>query len=127
MLTYQVPKSPSNQAKGSLKLPRPSKLNQTLPLPLLTQNQTAVTLQRAANQPPPIEQAPAIVNEVLRSSGQPLDESTRTFMEPRFGYNFGQVRIHTDAKAAESAQAVNARAYTVGQHVVMRVTLNSNN
>ncbi len=60
---------------------------------------------------------PPIVYEVLRSPGQPLDAATRAFMEPRFGHNFNNVRIHTDAKAAESAQAVNALAYTVGHHV----------
>lgn len=39
-------------------------------------------------------------------------------MESRFGHDFSQVRVHTDAKAAESARAVNARAYTIGQHVI---------
>jgi hypothetical protein len=39
-------------------------------------------------------------------------------MEPRFGPDFSGVRVHTDAKAAESVRAVNALAYTVGQHVV---------
>jgi hypothetical protein len=62
--------------------------------------------------------APPIVHEVLRSPGQPLDASTRAFMEPRFGHDFSQVRIHTDARAGESAQAVNALAYTVGRDVV---------
>jgi len=61
---------------------------------------------------------PSIVYEVLRSPGQPLDADTRTFMEPRFGYDFSRVRVHTDAKAAESARAVNALAYTVGTDVV---------
>lgn len=42
----------------------------------------------------------------------------RTFMEPRFGQDFSGVRVHTDAKAASSAEALNARAYTVGNHVV---------
>jgi hypothetical protein len=60
---------------------------------------------------------PPIVHEVLRSPGQPLDPATRGFMEPRFGHNFSQVRIHTDARAATSAQAVNALAYTVGSHI----------
>src|SRR5438105_9902301 len=46
---------------------------------------------------------PRIVHEVLRSPGQPLDSDTRAFIEPRFGHDFGKVRIHTDAKAAESA------------------------
>jgi hypothetical protein len=39
-------------------------------------------------------------------------------MEPRFGRDLGRVRVHTDARAAESARAVNALAYTVGQDVV---------
>jgi hypothetical protein len=39
-------------------------------------------------------------------------------MEPRFGQDFSQVRVHTDARAAESARAVNALAYTVGNRIV---------
>ncbi len=61
---------------------------------------------------------PPIVHEVLRSSGKPLDESTQSFMEPRFGHDFGKVRIHSDAKAAKAAQEVNSMAYTIGQNVV---------
>lgn len=59
-----------------------------------------------------------IVHEVLRSTGQPLDPATRAPYESRFGYDFSRVRVHTDAKAAESARAVNALAYTVGRDVV---------
>jgi Domain of unknown function (DUF4157)/L,D-transpeptidase catalytic domain len=62
--------------------------------------------------------APPIVNEVLGSGGQPMDTSTRAFFEPRFGQDFGNVRIHTGSAAAESARAVSALAYTVGDHVV---------
>ena len=40
-------------------------------------------------------------------------------MEPRFGHDFGQVRIHSDRRAAESAAAVDARAFTVGHKIVM--------
>jgi hypothetical protein len=54
----------------------------------------------------------------LRGGGQSLPESTRAFMEPRFGHDFSHVRIHTDARAAKTAQAVNARAYTIGQDLV---------
>jgi hypothetical protein len=62
---------------------------------------------------------PPIVYEVLRSPGQPLDDATRIDMEQRFGgADFSDVRIHTDAQAADSAEAVNARAYTVGKDVV---------
>ena len=62
--------------------------------------------------------APPIVHEVLRSPGQPLDTQTRSFFEPRFGQDFSHVRVHTDSRAAESARAVNALAYTVGHNVV---------
>ena len=62
--------------------------------------------------------APPIVHEVLGSPGRPLDANTSAFMGPRFGHDFSQVRVHTDARAAESAQAVNALAYTVGRDVV---------
>jgi uncharacterized protein DUF4157/nucleic acid/nucleotide deaminase of polymorphic system toxin len=76
------------------------------------------TLQRAAVNSSPVGQVPPIVHEVLRSPGQPLDAQTRAFMEPRFVHDFSDVRVHTDAKAAESARAVNALAYTVGRNVV---------
>jgi len=74
-------------------------------------------LQRAAAGPAR-ETVPPIVHEVLRSPGQPLDQETREFMEPRFGRNFSRVRVHTDAKAAESARAVGALAYTAGGDIV---------
>jgi hypothetical protein len=62
--------------------------------------------------------APAVVHDALRSPGQPLPTPTRSLMESRFGYDFGQVRIHTDPQAARSAEVVNALAYTVGRNIV---------
>lgn len=62
-------------------------------------------------------EAPSIISEALRSSGHPLDSSTRAFMEPRFCHDFSRVRVHTDARAATSAKAVNALAYTVGNDI----------
>ena len=61
---------------------------------------------------------PPIVYEVLRSPGQPLDASTRAFMERRFGHDFSKVQIHADSSSAHSAAALNARAYTVGDDIV---------
>jgi len=61
---------------------------------------------------------PSIVHEVLNSSGRPLDPTTRAFFEPRFGHDFSRVRVHTDARAAESARAVDAVAYTFGRDIV---------
>jgi len=63
--------------------------------------------------------APSIVSNVLASGGgQPMERGTKQFMESRFGQDFSQVRIHTDARAAESASAIQARAYTSGRNVV---------
>lgn len=62
--------------------------------------------------------AQPIVQDVLALPGQPLDEATRDFFEPRFGHDFGNVRVHADERAAESARAVHASAYTVGRDIV---------
>ena len=77
-----------------------------------------VRLQRRATSQVEPTHVPPIVNEVLRSSGRPLDPATRTLMETRFDHDFGQVRVHTDIQAAQSAHAVHASAYTVGHDVV---------
>ncbi len=59
--------------------------------------------------------APA--NPLLRSSGQTLDKRTKDFMESLIGHDFSQVRIHTDAEAAQAARSIDALAFTVGQDV----------
>lgn len=128
------------------------------------------TLQRAAITAVPAPAVPEITYEVLRSPGQPLDGSTRAFMETRMTHSinrycgptshaatglhvteprdaseqeadriaqvvasdrtstaqthtlprrdFSQVRVHTGAAAARAAEAMNAAAYTVGDHIV---------
>jgi outer membrane protein OmpA-like peptidoglycan-associated protein len=58
------------------------------------------------------------VDAVLTSDGQPLESSTRESMEALFNEDFSNVRVHTDAEAAESARSVNALAYTAGEDVV---------
>ena len=55
-------------------------------------------LQRSAVGSAP-ETVPPIVHEVLRSPGQPLDKSTRGFMEPRFGHDLSRISPHTDTTA----------------------------
>lgn len=75
-------------------------------------------LQRSAADTGRVNSVPPVVQDVLRSPGQPLDGSTRGFMESRFGHDFSQVRIHNDTRSHESAQTVHAHAYTVGQEIV---------
>jgi len=78
----------------------------------------SLALQRRTASSSTTSAVPPIVHNVLATSGQSLDSGVRSFMEPRFGHNFNQVRVHNDVQAAESAQAVNALAYTMGQDVV---------
>lgn len=82
-----------------------------------TKSQT-VTLHRKPAHQTGADAAPASVHQTLRAPGRPLDTATQRSMSSRFGHDFSQVRVHTDVAAAASAQAVNARAYTVGQDVV---------
>jgi hypothetical protein len=60
----------------------------------------------------------ASVDRALSVPGHPIDAGTRRDMESRFGRDFSRVRLHTDGAAAQSAAAVDAVAYTVGQDVV---------
>jgi len=77
-----------------------------------------MNMQRSTMNNAETAKVPSIVHDVLNSPGEPLDTGMRSFMEPLFGFDFGRVRIHTDARAAESARAVNALAYTVERDVV---------
>jgi Domain of unknown function (DUF4157) len=64
--------------------------------------------------------APPIVHEVLRAPGTELDRPVRAFAEGRFALDFSKIRIHNDSRASQSAEAVNAVAYTVGSHIAFR-------
>jgi Domain of unknown function (DUF4157) len=63
---------------------------------------------------------PAEVLSVLESSGQPLAPATRVWMEAHFRHDFGDVRILTDTRAAQTTRGANAPAYTVGRAIVFR-------
>lgn len=62
--------------------------------------------------------APAIVQEVLRGPSRPIPADVRCDMETLLGHNFADVRVHTNERAAASAEAVASHAYTVGRHIV---------
>jgi hypothetical protein len=64
--------------------------------------------------------APPSVNEALGSAGRPLEATTRSFMELRFGHDFHDVRVHDGAQADATAKSLNALAFTVGRQVVFR-------
>jgi hypothetical protein len=81
-------------------------------------NKEDIPIQRKAEASAPVSTGSASVDSALRSPGQPLDRATRRDMESRIGYDFSQVRVHTDSSAASSAQSLSAKAYTVGSDVV---------
>jgi hypothetical protein len=74
-------------------------------------------VMRAATNGTAARPMPAADPLIPTGDGRPLDSVTRTFFEPRFGADFSQVRLHTDAPAAQAAQAVSARAFTYGNHI----------
>lgn len=59
-----------------------------------------------------------VVEHGTSGGGHSLDPQTRSFMEPRFGQDFSDVRVHTGSRAAESASSIGATAYTVGRDIV---------
>jgi hypothetical protein len=68
-----------------------------------------------------VEEDRSPVHDVVNSGGgATLDNDTRADMEGRFGHDFGDVRVHTDGAAHESAKSVNAQAYTVGSNIVFQ-------
>jgi hypothetical protein len=56
----------------------------------------------------------------VTSGGRPLPESARSFFEPRFGRDFGEVRVHTGPDADEAARSIDAEAFTTGSDIVFR-------
>ena len=77
-----------------------------------------LALQRLRSNGDAGPQAPSIVEDVLATPGQPLADSVRRTLEPAFGHDFSQVRVHDGPRESESAASVGAKAYTVGNHIV---------
>ncbi len=75
-------------------------------------------LQRSATDQSKPAEIPSLVHDTLRQPGHTLDRETRAFMEKHLAHDFSNVRVHTDSRAAESAESVNAHAYTVGRQIV---------
>lgn len=72
----------------------------------------------ASGEPPTISANLQAQITALQGGGQPLLQSERAFFEPRFGVDFSKVRVHSDSGATETARAINAKAFTLGQNVV---------
>lgn len=80
----------------------------------------ADTIRRFADTKQATQSASAETGDYItatRGGGSPLSTSTRSFMETRFGRDFGDVRVHHDADASRTARSLSARAFTVGADV----------
>jgi len=77
-------------------------------------------LQRKETGSEAVETTPSMVHGSLTSSGAPLDSTTRTYMEQRFGHDFDKVRVHTGGQADTAARQINSLAFTLGNDVVFR-------
>ena len=100
------------------------RMSQPATKPVVPKSTGAKTVQRAEATPgPTTAHAPtpaptrAATSRVSISGGAPLPTSVRTHMEPRFGANFSNVRVHTDSSAAQQSSRLGASAFTVGEHI----------
>jgi hypothetical protein len=76
--------------------------------------------QRAPSPDPPValpENTQSVLRRLPESAGRPLDRGTRSSMEPRLGIDLSGVQVHDDSAAAEMAQNLGARAFTLRQHI----------
>lgn len=71
----------------------------------------------ACSQPPEGGPGPGAGLYGIRGQGKPLSGAVREFFEPRFGADFSQVRVHTNARASAAAHAIDARAFTFGRDI----------
>jgi hypothetical protein len=77
-------------------------------------------LQRSEDEGDGAQQRSPVLDVVGKGGGSPLGTDLRQDMEGRLGADFSDVKVHTDSKASDSARAVQANAYTVGNEIVVR-------
>ncbi|MBW4677482.1 MAG: DUF4157 domain-containing protein [Desmonostoc geniculatum HA4340-LM1] len=79
--------------------------------------QTKSTLQTASDRS--LEGGDRLENQLngSKGGGSPLADDVRSFMEPRFGADFSQVRVHTNSQAVQMNQELGAQAFTHGNDV----------
>jgi len=99
------------------KPPCPTCATGTIPCPTCSGEQSKVIRRKASGNSG--NHANSSIHQILGrpGSGHPLDQSTRTFFEPRLGADLSHVRLHTDSAAAESAKSIQAKAYTLGSDI----------
>jgi hypothetical protein len=79
---------------------------------------TKPSVQRAG-QDGGFQASPSIESRLTsqKGGGSPLSDEVRSFMEPRIGADFSQVRVHTDGEAVQMNRELGAQAFTHGSDV----------
>ncbi len=95
-----------------MRMPEPGGIRQEV-----TEEEELVQPKRIASRDGSLTDALPTGLEAVRSGGQPLPAEARAFFEPRFGYSFESVRVHTGAAAEDAAARIGARAFTLDSSV----------
>jgi len=112
MRRFEDERSPAESRRRDPAAPRPGTADGLLDLQRTAGNQATVQLLGDGEGESPV------LDVVGKGGGAPLDHALKGQMESRLGHDFGDVRVHTDQAASESARAVGAQAYTVGNDIV---------
>ena len=111
-----VPGRPGNRAFVMESHPRARRTSwRDMGVSRLPPSSGRLSISEAAYQPRPTVSR---VTDVARAPGRPLDNATRAVMETRFGHDFSSIRVHSDDRAAASAERLGATAYAAGRHLV---------
>jgi hypothetical protein len=119
----RAPKAKDEKKKPGVKDPRKPKdedkqaQTKRKNAPQLDDEDESAAVQRKSTDAPAV--APTVEHDIARmqQGGRPLDPAARGYFEPRFGADFGNVRVHDDAEAARAAESINAQAFTQGEHI----------
>jgi Domain of unknown function (DUF4157) len=76
-----------------------------------------VQAKEAPGSEPRLSDATQSIIAGLSRGGSPLPASERAFFEPRFGIDLSDVRIHDGPAIDTAARSIQARAFTLGNHI----------
>ena len=112
-----VTRSPAVRPAAAVHVLQPATLRRA-PVDDPAEREARETARNVVRMPLPASAAHRLQTSVSNTeSGNPLPAAVRTFMEPRLGADLGAVRVHTGPQAARLNREINARAFTVGNHV----------
>jgi len=116
----QLPKKPEEEVETLQAKPLTEQITPLVQRPVEGEEEETLQTKELSGQTSEI--SPNLESRInaVRGGGQPLPTATRAFFEPRFGYDFSHVRVHTEAQGDMLNHALNARAFTTGKDIYFR-------